>query len=173
MIGHEMIGNTLGIVMNLSLTVVIIGVVFVLLGGYFWSTSKGRSVSLVLGIVVASVLYTAIVGTPFFQSVFPESIRGFILDTTIFSLLVFLATYITHSYVHGKFASDTSKKILHVSLLAIVTEGVIFSIGYNMLDFDSFYNFSPFADIIFDSAYSFFLWLIALCLILFLIRSRR
>ena len=173
MMGNELIGNTLGMVMNLSLTVISIGIIFVLLAGYFWSTTKGKSVSLSLGIVIAIVLYDALVSTSLFQSVFTHNLQGFLINLPIFAVLAYISTRITHSYVHGKFTSEMPKKIFHVVFLAIATEGVILSVCYRTLGLESFYNLSSIASYAFGTSYSLLFWLAALFGTLFLIKSRR
>jgi hypothetical protein len=173
MAGNELIGNTLGMVMNLSLTVVGISILFGLLAGYFWTRTKGKAVSLSLGIVFASVVYQSLMYTPLYEKVFSQNMGGFLLGLGVFGALVFLSTRITHSYVHGKFISETPKRLAHVSLLAASTLGVVVSIAYELLGIESFYNLSNFADFLYGSPYSLLTWVVGLFLVLFLIRTRR
>lgn len=173
MINNGLIGNTIGAITSLSLTFVVLSSVFTILAGYAWTTSKGRSVALAFGIVISSVIYTSLHSTALYKQVFAGLPRGFVSNAIVFSCILFLVTFVLNSFVHGSFTSETRKKIFHIVLVSVLTEGVLFSVAYHILAIKSSYAFSSFADSLFGSEYSFLAWLVGLFIGLFFIRGHR
>ena len=56
MIGNELIGNTVNIIMNVSFTVVILIVTIVTLATYALKTNKGKSATLALSVLISGVI---------------------------------------------------------------------------------------------------------------------
>lgn len=170
---NALVGNTLDAVMNLSFTFIVLSSVFILLCVYAWKIGRGGIVALAAGVIVAEAAYAALVEQVLYQSIFSEGVRGFVLNAVVFAAILGFTVFVLGKFMHTPLPGETHKRLAFVALMAILTEGLIFSVAYRLLDIQASYAFSPFADRLFGAEHSFILWVCALFVSLFLVGSRR
>ena len=173
MIGNELIGNTVNIIMNASFTVVVLITTFVALTLYALKTNKGKSAALAIGVLISGAIYEAIVISPFYISFLSENINGFILNLALYLTLLFLSVVVLHKFVHGGFSHESSRKMMQIGIFSVATGGLLLTYIYQKLCIESFQDLSHFADVLFGGSYSTLIWSCALLIGLFMIHKLR
>ena len=173
MLQNELIGNTISVITNLSLSFVVLAIVFALFFGYAWKTSKGKSVALLVGVLVSGVLYSALTETTLYQNIFSENVQGFILNMIVFGIILFVTTFVFRSFCKGLYAEERAKQLLQMGAFALVAEGLFMTQAYRLLEVETLYDLSFGVDLVFGSEYSLLIWIIATLIVLFIIKTRK
>ncbi|MCK5027076.1 MAG: hypothetical protein KAS07_01520 [Candidatus Pacebacteria bacterium] len=173
MLDNELIGNTISIITSLSLSFVVLIGVFAVFFGYAWKTSKGKSVALIVGILVSGVLHSALIETRLYQSIFSENAQSFILELIVFGVLIVATTFIFKSFCKGVYSKNRTRQLLQMGAFAVVAEGLFITQAYRLLEIETLYNLSFGADFVFGSEYSFLAWISAALIVLFIIRGHK
>ena len=173
MFGGDLLGNTLNMIMNISLDVLALLSILVIILFYVWRAGKGRSVSLLISLIIASQFYQAFAATPFYRSILSKNERGAILGCVIFAFLTYILFLVVKHFIRGGYSSQKNKKTLQILILTFTIWGLLFSYLYHILNIESFHDFSSFADNIFTSSYALFLWSFSAIVGLFFVHKLR
>ena len=173
MLENELIANTLSVITNLSVSFMVVAVVFVAFFIYAWKTSKGKSIALLVGILVSGILYSALAETTIYKDVFSKNIHGFIPNMVIFSILIVITTFVFRGFCKGLYAEERIKRLFQMGAFAAVAGGILMTQAYKLLGVETLYDFSSGVDFVFGGEYSFLAWLTMSLVVLLIIKTRR
>jgi len=168
-----MLANTLGSVANASLSVMLSVAVFFVILFFAWRTSKGTIISFILGIIIAGAVFQALSTTVFYRGFAEKQPLSFFINAGIYTALVFFITFVMKRFIYESFSNSFWLKILQMTAAAVMTEGILFTYLYKVLDIGKHYTFSPFFSMLFGSEYSLLAWFGVLFMGLLIIRNNK
>ena len=173
MFGDDLLANAFNMIINVSVTVVILIITLVALVFYALKTNKSKSVALAIGVLMAGAVYEAVVVFPFYRLYLCENTDKFFINLTLYLFLLFLSVVVLHKFVHGGFSHEPLKKTMQIGVFSITTSGLLLTYAYQKLNIENFQDLSYFADVVFGSSYSTLIWSCALIAGLFVIHKLR
>ncbi len=130
---------------------ILLGIIFVLLTVYGIYLGRNRLISFILSFYAATFLYNIF---PFTEKLmFSTKGDWVVLNKILIFLMFFLPlNIIINKHLSASYESVSGKGVLKTSLFAIMALALILVFSYSVVNFDSYYNFSPTIDALFTES---------------------